>query len=152
MANFLTEETLVNNKTFIATYPSSASLSIVPFIPKPYSQLYSIEQERYRSFMIWDKNWFLASYKLPYGCRDAGTLKSIYDCLSPDALPLDEITKRVDRATTGKDYGAVLLILNRAVEDAGGFSQKYHLIAHFADTLVKDESFYLYQKITAPER
>ncbi|MBI5308102.1 MAG: hypothetical protein HZB37_07195 [Planctomycetes bacterium] len=150
-ANFLTKEKLVNNKTFIATYPSSASLSIVPFIPKPYSQLYSIEQERYRSFMIWDKEWFLASYALPHGCRDAKPLKSIYDCLSPDALPLDEIPKRVDRATTGKDYGAVLLILNRDVEDAGDFLEKYRLIAHFADTLVKDESFYLYQKIAAPE-
>lgn len=150
-AKFLTEEKLVNNKTFIATYPSSASLSIVPFIPKPYSQLYSIEQEKYRSFMVWDKNWFLASYKLPHHCCDAKPLKSIYDCLSPDALPPDEIARRVDRAIIGKDYDSILLILNRKVGDVGYFLKQYCLIAQFANTLVKDESFYLYQKITAPE-
>ncbi len=150
-ANFLTGEKLVNNKTFIATYLSSSTLSIIPFIPKPYSRLYFIEHERYHSFMVWDKDWFLASYSLPTGCRDAKPLKSIYDRLSPDTLPADEITKRVDHATAGKDYETILLILNRKAEDAGDFLKKYHLIAQFANTLVKDESFYLYQKTTAAE-
>ncbi len=151
MANFLTGEKLVNSKTFIASYLSSSALSVVPFLPKPYSQLYFIEHERYRSFMVWDKDWFLASYTLPEGCRDAKPLKSIYDGLSPYTLPMGEIAQRIDRATAGKGYDAILLILNRKAEESADFLKKYHLVAQFADTLVKDESFYLYQKTDAAE-
>ena len=151
MAKFLTGEKLVNSKTFIASYLSSAALSVVPFLPKPYSQLYFIEHERYRSFMVWDKDWFLASYSLPDGCHDAKSLKSIYDRLSPYTLPVGEITKRIDLATAGKGYETILLILNRKPEEPGDFLKEYHLIAQFADAIVKDESLYLYQKNDAAE-
>jgi len=122
-AAFLKGNGFINDDTFIATYKSYAASAILPYVPKPHSQFYYVEYDNYRSFMIWNKRYFLNAN-----------------------LSIDEIIDRVDKATLDKDYNTVLLILNKEVKDEEKFFDKYNLIASFKKTIVLDESFYIYQR------
>lgn len=130
-AAFLKKNGFINNDTFIATYWSPRLLAILPYIPKPYSKFYSIGLEDYRSYVIWNKEY--------YSSKD---------------LSIDEVVDRVDNAIQNKGYSRVLLILDKKIEDKKEeseskkeFTEKYNLIAHFDKTIVDDESFYIYQLV-----
>ena len=60
-------------------------------------------------------------------------------------LKIDEIIERVDNAIKEERYNNILLIFNRRVENAETFFEKYELITYFNDTIVANESFYIYQ-------
>ncbi|MCX9011033.1 MAG: hypothetical protein OIN66_07920 [Candidatus Methanoperedens sp.] len=120
-AAFLKDNGLINNNTFIATYPSPMAASILPYIPRPYSRFYYIEYQDYRSFIVWNKEYSLN-----------------------DHLPVEEVVQRVNNATINKDYNKVIIITNSQIS-ASVFSEKYDLIASFDRTIADDESFYIYQ-------
>ncbi|MFA5050805.1 MAG: hypothetical protein WC499_01695 [Patescibacteria group bacterium] len=120
-AIFLKENKFINNETFIASYPSYSTTAILPYIPKPYSRFFCIEYKNYCSFLTWNETYYWNTN-----------------------LSIDEIINRIDNAIINKNYNRVLLILNENIEDKK-FLNKYNLIISFNKTIVKNESFYLYQ-------
>lgn len=91
----------------------------MPYIPQPYSKFYSIEDQDYRSYIIWNDTFCQAN-------------------LTPG-----QIMQRVDYATAGKHYASVLLILNTPIDDPE-FAERYSLAAEFGDTISR-EMFYIYK-------
>ncbi|MDI6898165.1 hypothetical protein [Methanocella conradii] len=117
-AGFLIDNGYVNDRTFIATYKIGTN-PILPYIPQPYSKFYSIEDQDYRSYIIWNDTFCQAN-------------------LTPG-----QIMQRVDYATAGKHYASVLLILNTPIDDPE-FAERYSLAAEFGNTISR-EMFYIYK-------
>jgi hypothetical protein len=107
--------------TFIASYPSPAASSILPYIEKRYSRFYFIEYQGYHSFSTWNKTYW-DSY----------------------SLSTDKVIERLEAAVANKGYRDVLLITNAKIEEEK-LSARFDLIAYFDDTIVRDESFALYR-------
>jgi len=126
-AGFLIDNGYINEQTFIATYWSPFKTSILPYIPKPYSEFYFVGYQDFRSFIIGNTEYTRSKN-----------------------LTIDEIIDRIDNAIMGKNYTTALLILGkkmieRGVDSNEKFLEKYHLIAYFDKTIVDEESLYIYQ-------
>lgn len=136
-AAFLKDHGFINDDSLVATYYSYSTSPILPYISSPNSKFYLLEYRRPGSFMIWNKE-----YESSLG------------------LQLDELISRVDDAISIRNYSNVLLILNGSGVGGGfvvmnpplkGSSKpteryRYELIACFEQTIVADESIYIYKK------
>lgn len=123
-ANFLKENGFIGDDTFIAIYPSFIAESILPYIPKPYSQFYFIESQEFRSYTLWNTEYY-----------------------NSHILSIQEIVDRVDTAILNKRYNTILLILRSKVEDKKEFSERYNLIAYFNKTIDVSDCYYIYKLV-----
>jgi hypothetical protein len=134
-AKFLDENKFTGNDTFIITYHSYATSSILPYLEAPNNKFYCIEYQGPASFMVWNSYYDLS-------CN----------------LTVKQIIERVDEAILDKNYRNILIILN--LNAGTGFAvmnpmtqsgktpterYRYELIAKFENTIVPDESLYIYR-------
>lgn len=122
--SFLKENGLLNNKTFIASYPSVEMASILVYTPE-YPKFYFIEYGEFRSFMVSDE-------KHPS-----------YNVLQ---YSLTQLTEIIETETKNKGYETVLLILDRRIEASEEGSEAYELIVGFEESIITDHIF-IYKKI-----
>lgn len=122
-AFFLKENGLLNNTTFIASFPSGLTTDIQIYAPK-YSLFYFIEYKDFRSFMTPNKQLELFYYHLP---------------------TLSNITKIIDNATEDKGYLSVLFITKWKIEPTEENSDKYTLLASYEENII-NEPIFIYNK------
>jgi hypothetical protein len=122
VAAFLRGNGYIGKDTFIATFPSTKAQAILLYIPKPYSQFFQIENERYNSYTA-----------------------NTRDFMRNQSMPIEEVIRRVDNGIKGKKYSKVLLILNERMDSNKDFAQRYALVASFEQHIAEDEQMYIYQ-------
>jgi hypothetical protein len=120
-AAFLKGEGLLNDRVFIATYPSKTACSILLHIETPHPAAYMIEYQRPGSFMVWNREYMFNQ-----------------------TLPAATVMERIDRAIAGQNYERVILITNSTIA-VEGFHERYRLIASFDETVERQESFCIYE-------
>ncbi|WP_174589761.1 hypothetical protein [Methanocella conradii] len=118
VADFLKNNGYINEDTFIATYALGTN-PILPYLG-PHASFYSLETESNASYVVWNDAYLLSN------------------------LSYADIMQRVDKATSGKGYENVLVILHDPVEDPA-FNGRYALIASFDDAISR-ESYYIYRE------
>lgn len=120
-AEFLKREGLLNERVFIATYPSKAAVSILLHADFPPQGPFMVEYQRPGSYMVWNEDYMVNQ-----------------------KLPADAVMERIDQAIAGEDYERVILITNSTVPGEG-FRARYRLIASFNVTVDYQESFCIYE-------
>lgn len=122
VADFLKGNGYIEKGTFIAAFSSTKAQAILLYIPKPYSQFFQVEIERYNSYTAHTK-----------------------DFMRNRTMPIEEVIRSVDNGIKGKKYSKVLLILNERMDGKKDFAQRYALVASFEQHIAEDEQMYIYQ-------
>jgi hypothetical protein len=124
-AGFLMENGFTDNRTLVATYRSPPASSVLPYLPQTYPGFYSLEYEGFYSYITWNRKYSLNSNLLA-----------------------EDVVGRMDDAVSHNNYDTVLLILNHyqypVLEADKEFREKFSLMAYFNNTIVRDESLYVY--------
>lgn len=120
VADFLKDNGYIDNDTFIATYRTGTD-PILPYIDYPYSKFFSIEDEDYRSYIIWDRKYCMCN------------------------ITASDIMDRIDNATMDKQYTSRILIVKNRINDSE-FNDRYSLIAAFNESIA-NEPFYIYRSV-----
>lgn len=125
-AEFLAQTELDNPNTLVAAYPAYAAAPVLPFLTR-IRQFYYLEYETFGSFLIWNKEY--------YQNRE---------------LTMRQIMKRVGRVPRG-EKSELYLILNSRLDEHPQFMTKFELITHFDQTIVPEESLFIYRSKVSPE-
>lgn len=128
VAAFLQESDYLGEDVFIAAFPSTKAQAVALYLPKPHSRLFQVECERFGSYTAHTKEF-----------------------MRNQSIPIEEVVRRVDKATRGGNYRAVLLILSEKMDGNADFARRYDPIASFEQHIAEDETLYLYRlKSPAP--
>lgn len=125
-AEFLAQTELDNPNTLVAAYPAYAAAPVLPFLTR-IRQFYYLEYETFGSFLIWNKEY--------YQNRE---------------LTMRQIMKRVGRVPRG-EKSELYLILNSRLDEHPQFMTKFELVTHFDQTIVPEESLFIYRSKVSPE-
>lgn len=120
-AAFLQDEGLINERTFIAAYPSKIACSALVHIKDPEAAVFLVEYQRMGTYMVWNKEY-----------------------MANQALPISTVIERVDAAAAGKAYERVVLITNSRTADRQ-LHERCRLIASFPEAVDRQESFRIYE-------
>ncbi|OGF45861.1 MAG: hypothetical protein A2452_08230 [Candidatus Firestonebacteria bacterium RIFOXYC2_FULL_39_67] len=118
-ANYLQNNKFLNEDTFVCVYDFFSAEAILPYTKTGF---YSIENSKFERFIIFNT-----------GCDKAFETTIKYK------------TDIIDKATAGKNYKNIILILNSENKDQN-FLKAYKMTAYFDKTIVRDESYYIYLK------
>ncbi len=118
-AAFLVDNDYIGDDTFIAAYPYDP-VSILPYVPEPYSKFYYVRIEEYGSYLVWGKKYF-----------------------GRKTLLLGEIIRRVDSVALGRDYKTKLFITNNKLINWVNLYDRLEIIASFEQSIKPGEAFYI---------
>ena len=118
VADYLKGERLLGEDTFICVYDFFCAESILPYTYKPF---YSIENERFERSIIFNT-----------GCDKAFDTPASYK------------TDRIREVIKGKGYRQVIYISSTNMTDTE-FLKYYKPLKSFQETIVPNESYYIYQ-------
>ena len=118
-ADYLKENNLLSGDTFICVYDFFTSEAILPYTDVSF---YSLENSKSGRFIVFNT-----------GCD------KVFD------TTIKYKTDIINTVTGGKKYNKILFILNSENNDEN-FLKEYTLIKYFHNTIVRDESYYIYLK------
>ncbi|MFH1075204.1 MAG: hypothetical protein V1752_08970 [Candidatus Firestonebacteria bacterium] len=119
VANYLQDNQLLNEDTFICVYDFFTAEAILPYT---LNNFYSIENSKFGRFIVFNT-----------GCDKVFETSIKYK------------TDILDKVIEGKNYKRTILILNSENKD-DNFLKKYRLVKYFNNTIVSGESYYIYLK------
>jgi len=125
-AEYLSRNGLDNERNLVAAFPAYAAAPVLPFLTQ-IRKFYYLEYEDLGSFLIWNRHYALNA-----------------------KLPIDQIVARVEKSLKNGSNGTYL-ILNKKIDNHEGFLEAYELMAYFDETIVPEESLFIYRLKLSPQ-